>query len=161
MENNPETPAARQLRRVGYASVQLGEESEASAVDPLLLGGVSDDAPEPNYAEALASQGAEAARGGQEHMPNPVGDQPPPVQIARAATPASPCHSELSRMEGGGVVARIQPKMSWFRIVLACRLFLKEVAHTHKGARACKIHNWQKDAQLTLQLWTLMSLAVR
>ena len=38
-----------------------------------------------------------------------VGDQPPPVQIARAATPASPGHSELSRMEGGGVVAKWDP----------------------------------------------------
>ncbi|OLP94495.1 hypothetical protein AK812_SmicGene23478 [Symbiodinium microadriaticum] len=112
MEDNPESPAAAAAGSWGESvtqALQMGEESEVSAVDPLLLGGVSDDAPEPNYAEALASQGEESTRGGREHMPNPVGDQPPLVQIARAATPASPGHSELSRMEGGGVVAKWDP----------------------------------------------------
>ena len=111
MEDNPESPAAAGCSwgESVTQALQMGEESEASAVDPLLLGGVSDDAPEPNYAEALASQGEESARGGREHMANPIGDQPAPVQIARVATPASPGHSELSRMEGGGVVAKWDP----------------------------------------------------
>ncbi|CAE7693548.1 unnamed protein product, partial [Symbiodinium sp. KB8] len=111
MENNPESPAAAagSWGESVMQTLQMGEESEVSAVDPLLLGGVSDDAPEPSSAEALASQGEESARGGQEQVTNPIGDQPAPVQIARAATPASPGHSELSRMEGGGVAAKWDP----------------------------------------------------
>ncbi|CAE7519472.1 unnamed protein product [Symbiodinium sp. CCMP2592] len=109
MEHNLETPAAA----AGWGesvtqALQMGEESEVSAMDPLLLGGVSDDAAEPNYADALASQGDEPNRGGLEQAPTQVGNQPPPVQIARAS-PASPGHSELSRMEGGGMAAKWDP----------------------------------------------------
>ena len=50
--------------------------------------------------QKLWHRSEESAKGGQQHMPSPIDDQPPPVQIARAATPASPGHSELSRMEG-------------------------------------------------------------
>ena len=67
MEDNPESPAAAAAGSWGESvtqALQMGEESEVSTVDPLLLGGVSDDAPEPNYAEALASQVEESARGG-------------------------------------------------------------------------------------------------
>ncbi|CAE7322146.1 unnamed protein product [Symbiodinium sp. CCMP2592] len=107
MEHNLETPAAGWGESVTQA-LQMGEESEVSAMDPLLLGGVSDDAAEPNYADALASQGDEPNRGGLEQAPTQVGNQPPPVQIARAS-PASPGHSELSRMEGGGMAAKWDP----------------------------------------------------
>ena len=137
MENNPESPAAAagSWGESVMQALQVGEESEISAVDPLLLGGVSDDAPEPNYAEALASQGEESARGGQEHMPN-VGDQPLPVQIARAATPASPGHSELSRMEGGGVVAKWDPDEDELVPIYASMPVVPEGSGSHhKGRR--------------------------
>ena len=78
-----------------------GEESEVSAIDPMLLGGVSDDPKEPEYDQGLPTQApSDPAMEDEQVDRRPLQERQAPAPVARLL-PQSPGHSELSRMEKG------------------------------------------------------------